>query len=187
MITANDLRSGKTIELDGGLWMCIEFHHIKPGKGTAHVRVKIKNLETLSTIERTFRPEEKFVAAYLDHRKMQYLYNQGDEFSFMDNDTYDQVTLDRESLGDAAHFLKEGMEIEVSFYKGKQVGIELPNMVILEIIETEPGFKGDTAQNTTKPAKVETGYVVDVPLFVEAGEMIKIDTRTGEYLERANK
>jgi len=187
MITANDLRAGKTFEMEDGLWMCVVFQHIKPGKGTAHVRVKMKNLETGATIERTFRPEDKFKPAFLDHRKMQYLYQSGDEFYFMDTDNYEQFPLSEDDLGDNVHFLKENMNIEVSFYKGRAVGVELPTFVEMEVISAEPGFKGDTAQNTFKPAKIETGYTIQVPLFVEQGDFIRIDTRTGEYLERVGK
>lgn len=187
MITANDLRVGKTFEMDNGLWMCVKFEHIKPGKGTAFVRLKVKNLETGSIVENTFRPEDKFKIAFLDHRKMQYLYRSGDEFFFMDNDNYDQISFTEEDLDDTVHYLKENMIIEVAFYKGRQVGIELPIFVELEIIQTEPGFKGDTAQNTFKPATLESGYVIQVPLFVESGEIIRVDTRTGQYIERAGK
>ncbi len=187
MLTANDLRVGKTFEMDDGLWMCVQFEHIKPGKGTAFVRVKVKNLETGSIVERTFRPEEKFKQAFLDYRKMQYLYNSGEDFFFMDQESFDQISLSEDDLGDTTHFLKENMIIEVAFYKGRQVGIELPTFVELRIVETEPGFKGDTAQNTFKPAKLESGYTIQVPLFVEQGEVIKVDTRTGQYLERVGK
>lgn len=187
MITANDLRPGRTFEMDGELWICVEYHHVKPGKGTAHVRLKIKNVDNGSTIERTFRPEEKFTPAFLDHRKMQYLYSQGNEYIFMDNESYEQVSLFTDDLGDAVNFLKENEMIEVSFYKGRQVGIELPNYVILKIIETEPGVKGDRSKAGTKRATLETGYVCQVPLFIEQDEEIKVDTRTGLYLERANK
>ena len=187
MITANDLRIGKTFEMEDCLWACVKFEHIKPGKGTAFVRVKIKNLENGSQVERTFRPEDKFKLAFLDYRKMQYLYRSGDEFFFMDQENYDQISVNEDDLGDAVNYLKENMIIEVAYFKGKPVSVELPTFVEMEIIETEPGFKGDTAQNTFKPAKVESGYVVQVPLFIEQGEIIRIDTRTGLYLERANK
>ncbi len=187
MITANDLRSGRTFEMDDDLWICVEYHHVKPGKGTAHVRLKIKNVNNGSTIEKTFRPNEKFKPAFLDHRKMQYLYSQGDEYIFMDVDNYEQLTLMRGDLGSSANFLKENEMIEVSFFKGKQVGIELANFVILKVTETEPGFKGDRAQAGTKSATLESGYICQVPLFIEEGEEIKVDTRTGLYLERANK
>ncbi|HOO97229.1 MAG TPA: elongation factor P [Caldisericia bacterium] len=187
MITANDLRTGRTFEMDGELWVCLEYHHVKPGKGSAIVRLKIKNVDSGAIIERTFRPEEKFKPAFLDHRRMQYLYSQGDTFFFMDTDSYEQLEISREDLGSAVNFMIENEMIEISFYKGRQIGVELPNFVILTVVETDPGFKGDRAQAGTKPAIANTGYKLQVPLFIEMGEDIKVDTRTGLYLERANK
>lgn len=184
MISAGDFRNGITLEIDGNVFQIIEFQHVKPGKGAAFVRTKIKNVMTGSAIERTFRPTEKFPAARIDRVDMQYLYADGDLFNFMNTDTYDQVALNAETIGDALKFVKENDTCKVCSYNGNVFSIEPPLFVELEITNTEPGFKGDTAQGATKPATVETGATVYVPLFVESGDKIKIDTRTGEYLSR---
>ena len=185
MITAGDFRNGVTFELDGQVFQVVEFMHVKPGKGAAFVRTKLKNVITGATIERTFSPTDKMPEAHIERRDMQYLYNDGDLYYFMDMETYEQVPLGTDTVGDSLKFIKENMNVKILSFKGNVFGIEPPTFVELEVIETEPGFRGDTATNTTKPATVETGAVVKVPLFVNKGDMIRIDTRTGEYLERA--
>ncbi|HPV01869.1 MAG TPA: elongation factor P [Clostridiales bacterium] len=185
MITAGDFRNGVTFELDGQVFQVVEFMHVKPGKGAAFVRTKLKNVITGATIERTFSPTDKMPEAHIERRDMQYLYNDGDLYYFMDMETYEQVPLGTDTVGDSLKFVKENMNVKILSFKGNVFGIEPPTFVELEVIETEPGFRGDTATNTTKPATVETGAVVKVPLFVNKGDMIRIDTRTGEYLERA--
>jgi len=187
MISSNDLRPGTTIELDGEVWMVVQFQHVKPGKGSAFVRTKIKNVENGNVIERTFRAGERLTRAYLDRKQMQFLYSSQDEYYFMDMETFEQVALKREDIEDAVLFLKEGMQIDVLYYKGKQIGVELPVFVELAVAETEPAFRGDTAQGSSKPAKLETGAVVQVPFFIEVGDVIRIDTRTGTYVERVSK
>lgn len=184
MISAGDFRNGITMEIDGNVFQIIEFQHVKPGKGAAFVRTKIKNVMTGSVVERTFRPTEKFPPARIDRVDMQYLYADGDLFNFMNTETYDQVALNVETIGDALKFVKENETCKVCSYNGNVFSVEPPLFVELEIINTEPGFKGDTAQGATKPAIVETGATVYVPLFVETGDKIKIDTRTGDYLSR---
>lgn len=185
MISAGDFRNGITMEIDNAVVQIIEFQHVKPGKGAAFVRTKIKNVMTGSVIERTFRPTEKFPAARIDRVDMQYLYADGDLFHFMNTDNYEQVALNAETIGDALKFVKENESCKVCSYNGNVFSVEPPLFVELEITDTEPGFKGDTAQGATKPATVETGATVYVPLFVDSGDKIKIDTRTGEYLSRA--
>ncbi|MGC9099915.1 MAG: elongation factor P [Caldisericum sp.] len=187
MISANELRSGVTFELDGELFVVISYQHIKPGKGSPFVRVKIKSLESGNIVERTFRPEEKFKKAFLERKPMQYLYKEGNNFVFMDLETFEQFYLSEEDVGDSANFLKENLEIQIIFYKNKPVSVELPNFVELKVVQTEPGVKGDTATSAMKPALLETGYKLQVPLFVNEGDVIRVDTRTGEYLERVNK
>lgn len=184
MISTNDFRTGLTIELDGQVWSVVEFMHVKPGKGSAFVRSKLKNLETGATIERTFRAGEKLPKAMLDHKKMQYLYNDGESYYFMDEETFEQISLSKEQLGDGTKYLVENMVIDVLVYGNRTIGVELPNFVELTLVETEPGIKGDTATGGTKNATTETGATVQVPLFVEAGDKIRIDTRTGHYMER---
>jgi len=184
MISAGDFRNGITLEIDGQVYQIIEFQHVKPGKGAAFVRTKIRNVMTGSAVERTFRPNEKFPPARIDRVDMQYLYADGDLFNFMNTETYDQVALNAETIGDALKFVKENDSCKVCSYNGAVFSVEPPLFVELEITSTEPGFKGDTAQGATKPATVETGATVYVPLFVETGDKIKIDTRTGEYLSR---
>ena len=184
MISAGDFRNGITLEIEGNVFQIMEFQHVKPGKGAAFVRTKIKNVMSGGVVERTFRPTEKFPAARIDRVDMQYLYSDGDLFHFMDVNTYEQVALNPDSIGDALKFVKENEMCKVCSYNGNVFSVEPPLFVELEIADTEPGFKGDTAQGATKPAVVETGATVYVPLFVDQGDKIKIDTRTGEYLSR---
>ncbi|MBF1016242.1 MAG: elongation factor P [Lachnospiraceae bacterium] len=184
MISASDFRNGITIELDGNVCQIIEFQHVKPGKGAAFVRTKLKDIINGGVTERTFRPTEKFPQARVDRKDMQYLYADGDLFNFMDTETYEQIALNSDVVGDALKFVKENEMVKVNSYNGNVFAIEPPLFVELEITETEPGFKGDTATGATKPATVETGAQVNVPLFVSTGDKIKIDTRTGEYLSR---
>ena len=183
-VSAGDIRNGVTIEVDGKVCQVIDFMHVKPGKGAAFVRVKMKNIIDGGVVETTFRPTETFEQAHIERKKMQYLYNDGDLYYFMNNETYDQIAIDNETVGDSLKFVKENEVVKVCSYNGSVFAIEAPLFVELEITETEPGFKGDTAQGATKPAIVETGASVNVPLFVEQGDVIKIDTRTGEYLSR---
>ncbi len=187
MISANDLRTGVTFEIDNDLYAVISYQHVKPGKGSPFVRVKMKNLNSGNITEKTFRPEEKFKKAFLDRKNMQYLYREGDNFVFMELETYEQFYLSIEDAGDAGNFLKENLEIQVVFFKNKPVSVELPTFVELAVVSTEQGVRGDTATSSLKPAVLETGYKVGVPLFVNEGDIIRIDTRTGEYLERVNK
>lgn len=184
MISAGDFRNGITIELEGNIYQIIEFQHVKPGKGAAFVRTKLKNIINGGAVEKTFRPNEKFEQARIDRKDMQYLYQDGDLFNFMDVETYDQIALNAEVVGDALKFVKENEVVKICSHNGNVFSVEPPLFVELAITETEPGFKGDTAQGATKPATVETGAVVMVPLFVEQGDVLKIDTRTGEYLSR---
>ena len=184
MITAGDFRNGITIEMDNGIYQIIEFQHVKPGKGAAFVRTKLKNIVNGGVIEKSFRPQEKFPQARIDRKDMQYLYSDGDLFHFMDVESYDQIALNEETVGDALKFVKENDMCKVCSHNGNVFAIEPPLFVELEVTDTEPGFKGDTATGATKPATVETGALVYVPLFVETGDKLKIDTRTGEYLSR---
>ena len=184
MISAGDFRNGITIELDNNIFQIIEFQHVKPGKGAAFVRTKLKNIKSGGVIEKTFRPTEKCPQARIDRKDMQYLYSDGDLFHFMDQETFEQIALNEENVGDALKFVKENDICKVCSHNGSVFAIEPPLFVELEITETEPGFKGDTATGATKPAVVETGATVYVPLFVELGDKIKIDTRSGEYLSR---
>ena len=184
MISAGDFRNGITIELDNGIYQIIEFQHVKPGKGAAFVRTKLKNIVSGGVVEKTFRPTEKCPQARIDRKDMQYLYSDGDLYHFMDVETYDQVALNDETVGDALKFVKENDMCKVCSHNGNVFAIEPPLFVELEVTDTEPGFKGDTATGASKPATVETGATVSVPLFVEIGNKIKIDTRTCEYLSR---
>ncbi len=184
MISAGDFRNGITIEFEGNVYQIIEFQHVKPGKGAAFVRTKLKNIINGGVVEKTFRPTEKCPQARIDRKDMQYLYSDGDLFHFMDTETYDQIALNEEAVGDTLKFVKENEMVKICSYNGNVFAIEPPLFVELEITDTEPGFKGDTATGATKPAIVETGAKVMVPLFVEQGEVIKIDTRSGEYLSR---
>lgn len=185
MISTNDFKTGLTIELDGDVYTVVEFQHVKPGKGSAFVRTKLKNRRTGGVVERTFRAGEKVPKAHIEKRQMQYLYNEGDMYTFMDTENYEQVTLNVDQLDDAIKYLKENMNIDILFYQGKPMGVELPNTVVLKVIETEPGVKGDTATGATKTAKLETGATVLVPLFVNVGDDLIIDTRSGDYVQRA--
>ena len=185
MISAGDFRNGVTLEIDGQVVQILEFQHVKPGKGAAFVRTKLKNVINGGVVERTFRPTEKFPAARIDRVDMQYLYSDGDLYNFMNTDTYDQIALNSDMVGDALKFVKENEMVKVCSYNGSVFSIEPPLFVELEVTETEPGFKGDTATGASKPAIVETGAQVSVPLFINIGDKIKIDTRTSEYLGRA--
>ncbi len=185
MITAGEFRNGVTFELDDQIFQVVEFQHVKPGKGAAFVRTKLKNIITGATIERTFTPTDKMPRAHIERKDMQYLYNDGDLFYFMDTETYEQMPINKETIGDLFKFVKENMTVKILSYKGNVFGIEPPTFVELEVVKTEPGFKGDTATGATKPAELETGATIKVPLFVNQGDIVRVDTRTGDYLERA--
>lgn len=185
MISAGEFRNGATFEMDGQVLQIIEFQHVKPGKGAAFVRTKCRNVITGGVVERTFNPTDKFEQAFVERRDMQYLYEDGGLYYFMDNETYEQMPLNKENLSDSFRFVKENMVVKILSYKGTVFGMEPPLFVDLLVTETDPGFKGDTATNATKPATLETGAIVRVPLFIDQGEVLRIDTRTGEYLERA--
>lgn len=184
MISAGDFKNGVTVEIDGNIYQILEFQHVKPGKGAAFVRTKLKNIISGGVVEKTFRPTEKFPKAHIDRKDMQYLYRDGDLFNFMDVETYDQIALNEDVVGDSLKFVKENEVVKICSHNGNVFSVEPPLFVELAITETEPGFKGDTAQGATKPATVETGAIVMVPLFVEQGDVLKIDTRSGEYLSR---
>ena len=184
MISAGDFRNGITIEYENSIYQIIEFQHVKPGKGAAFVRTKLKNIISGGVVEKTFRPTEKCPQARIDRKEMQYLYEDGDLYYFMDTENYEQIGLNADKVGDALKFVKENEMVKICSHKGEVFSVEPPLFVELEITETEPGFKGDTATGATKPAKVETGATVYVPLFVDQNDVIKIDTRTGEYLSR---
>ena len=184
MISAGDFKNGLTLEIDGNVVQIMEFQHVKPGKGAAFVRTKLKNVISGGIIERTFRPTEKFPQARIERVDMQYLYSDGDLYNFMNNETYDQIAIGQDTVGDSLKFVKENETVKVCSYNGNVFAIEAPLFVELEITDTEPGFAGNTAQGATKPAVVGTGATVYVPLFVNQGDVIKIDTRTGEYLSR---
>ena len=185
MISAGDFRNGVTIEFEGNIYQIIEFQHVKPGQGAAFVRCKIKNIKTGGVVERTFRPSEKVPKAHIERKDMQYLYSDGELFHFMDVNTYDQIAVNASTVGDSLKFVKENEMVKVASHQGSVFAIEPPLSVELQIVESEPGIKGDTAQGATKPAILETGAKVMVPLFIEQGEVIRIDTRTGEYTGRA--
>ncbi|SMO39529.1 elongation factor P [Melghirimyces algeriensis] len=185
MISTNDFRTGLTIELEGDVWQVMDFQHVKPGKGSAFVRSKLRNLRNGNIQERTFRAGEKVPRAHVETRQMQYLYNSGEEYAFMDNETYEQMMIPAERLEREVKFLKENMTVNLVIYNGETLGVELPNTVELEVVETDPGIRGDTATGGSKPAKLETGLVVQVPLFINEGETLVIDTRKGEYVSRA--
>ena len=184
MITTSEFRNGVSIEIDGDVFLIVDFQHVKPGKGAAFVRTKLKNARTGGLTERTFRAGEKVERAIMDRRGMQYMYNSGDEYFVMDTETYEQMALTSEQLGNDVKFLKENMNINVLFYQEKVFGIEMPTFVELTVAETEPGIKGDTASGGTKSAHLESGLVVQVPFFINIGDVLRIDTRTGEYMER---
>ncbi len=185
MVSAGDFKNGLTFDMDGSVYQIIEFQHVKPGKGAAFVRTKIKNVISGAVVEKTFNPTEKFPTAYIERREMEYSYQDGDLYYFMDSETYELVPIDSKHLGDSFRFVKENMTVKVLSYKGVIFGIEPPFFVELQVTQTDPGFRGNTATNTTKPAVLETGAEIRVPLFIEQGDMIRIDTRTGEYMERA--
>lgn len=185
MISAGDFRNGITFEMDGEVYQIIEFQHVKPGKGAAFVRTKIRNVIAGSVVERTFNPSDKFPTAYIERKEMTYSYQDGDLYYFMDPETYELVPIDGHKLNDNFKYVKEDMVCKVLSYKGNVFGVEPPNFVELKVVKTEPGFKGDTATNTLKPAVLETGAEIRVPLFIDEGEMIQVDTRTGEYMSRA--
>ena len=184
MISTGELRKGVAIELDGELWQILDYHHIKMGRGSAQVRITLRNVKRGQTIERSFQAGTKWPRAQLDRRPVQFLYRDGDDFHFMDNDTYDQFHLTANQLGDTTHYLKDGMTLDRTSYQGETIGVELPVTVDMKVAETEPGFAGDTQTGARKPATTETGLVVQVPIFVETGDTIRIDTRTGEYQTR---
>ncbi len=184
MISVNDLRTGLTLDLDHGLWSVVEFLHVKPGKGAAFVRTKLKNVETGQVIERTFRAGEKVARAMLDRRDMQYLYKEGSGFVMMDMENYEQISLSEEQIGDGIKYLKENMMLSVLLHDGKTIGVDMPMQVELEVVDTPPSEKGNTAQGGTKRATTETGAIINVPFFVQNGDRIRVDTRTNEYLDR---
>ena len=185
MVSAGDFRNGVTFEMDGNVYQIVEFLHVKPGKGAAFVRAKIRNVIAGSVTERTFNPNDKFPTAYIERKEMEYSYADGDLYYFMDPETYDMVPVGKDELGDNFKFVKENMVCKILSYKGKVFGVEPPTFVELEVSQTDPGFNGDTATNATKPATLETGAEIRVPLFINEGDKIRIDTRTGEYMERA--
>ncbi|MBQ1821047.1 MAG: elongation factor P [Clostridia bacterium] len=184
MIMAGDFRKGVTVEIDGVVWSISDFQHVKPGKGAAFVRTRLKNVMTGAVLERTFSPTDKYPLAHIETKDMEYLYSDGELYYFMDIETYEQIPLNYEQVEDAIDFIKENDQVKMRFYKGSAFSVEAPNFVELKVTETEPGFKGDTATGTTKPAVLETGYHIAVPLFVNEGDVIRIDTRTGEYMSR---
>ena len=184
MIVAGDFRKGVTVEIDGQVWSIADFQHVKPGKGAAFVRTRLKNVMTGAVLDRTFNPSDKYPKAHIENKEMQYLYNDGELYYFMDTETYEQQPLNHAQVEDAINFIVENQNVNIRFYKGNPFSVEAPNFVELEIVETEPGYKGDTATGATKPAVLETGYKVNVPLFVNQGDRVRVDTRTGEYMER---
>ncbi len=184
MISVNDLKTGLTLEIDGGLWNVVEFMHVKPGKGAAFVRTKLKNAETGNVVEKTFRAGEKVAKATLDKRDMQYLYKEGNDYVMMDLETYEQISVAADKIGDGVKYLKENMNVAILLHGSNIIGIDIPNFVELEVVDTPPAEKGNTAQGGTKPATLETGAVVNVPFFVTVGTIIRVDTRTNEYLDR---
>jgi len=185
MISAGEFRNGATFDIDGNVFQIIEFQHVKPGKGAAFVRTKIRNVISGAVVERTFSPTEKFPTAFIERKDMEYLYNDGDLYYFMDTETYENIPINADKLSDNFKFVKENIVCKVLSYKGVVFGVEPPVFLELQVTKTDPGFKGDTATNTLKPATLETGAEIRVPLFIDEGEMIRVDTRTGEYLERA--
>ena len=184
MISSNEFKNGVSIELDGEAFTIVDFQHVKPGKGAAFVRTKLKNVRTGGVVEKTFAAGEKVPKAYLNRQAMQYLYNDGDGYVFMDNETFDQMTLTAEQLGDKIKYLKENMDLYVLFFHGSVIGVDFPAQVELTVVETEPGIKGDTASGGTKPATTDTGAVIKVPFFINEGDRIRVNTDTGEYIER---
>lgn len=185
MISVTDLRNGTKVEMDGGLWECVDYQHQKIGRGGAKMVAKFRNLETGAIVERSFNATEKLQDIFIEYRQMNFLYSDGDQFTFMDLETFDQPVLTRQQIGDGARFLKENTEVTVDYYGGKPLKVTLPNVVELQIVETDPGVRGDTVSGGTKPAKLESGATVNVPLFIDQGEVIRVDTRSGDYLGRA--
>lgn len=185
MISAGEFRNGVTFDMDGNVFQIIEFQHVKPGKGAAFVRTKIRNVISGSVVEKTFSPTDKFPTAFIERKEMQYLYSDGELYYFMDNETYENIPINADKLGDNFQFVKENTDVKVLSYKGVVFGVEPPFFIELKVTQTDPGFKGDTATNATKPAVLETGAEIRVPLFIDEGDMIRVDTRTGEYMERA--
>ena len=184
MISTGELRKGVVIELDGDLWQILDYHHIKMGRGSAQVRIKLRNVKKGSTVEKSFQAGDRWPRAQIDRRPVQFLYRDGDDFHFMDTDTYDQFSLRGEQLGDATQYMKDGMLVDRTTYQGETIGVELPVTVDLAVMKTEPGFAGDTASGARKPATLETGLTLQVPLFVNEGDVVRVDTRTGEYQTR---
>ncbi len=184
MIMAGDFRKGVTVEIDGNVWSIADFQHVKPGKGAAFVRTRLKNVMTGSVLERTFNPTDKYPRAHIETKDMQYLYSDGELYYYMDNESYEQIPLNHDQVEEAIDFIMENDPVKVRFFKGSAFSVEAPNFVELTVSETEPGFKGDTATGTTKPATLETGYKISVPLFVNTGDRIRVDTRSGEYMDR---
>jgi elongation factor P len=184
MATTNDLKNGLVLNLDGELWSVVEFQHVKPGKGSAFVRTRIKNMLTGRTIDKTFKSGDVVGKPDVEEKEMQYLYKEGDHYNFMDNKTFDQTFLTAEQMGDAKNFIKDNTTTHIMFYNGKAIGVTLPNSMDLKVVKCDPGVRGDTVSGATKPATLETGYQVNVPLFINEGETLRIDTRTGEYLTR---
>ncbi|SHK07198.1 elongation factor P [Desulforamulus aeronauticus] len=184
MISTSDFRTGLTLEVDNDVYQIVEFQHVKPGKGAAFVRTKMRNMRTGSVIERTFNPNEKFPPARIERQTVQYLYNDGENFNVMNNETFDQFAISAADMGDAVKWLKENMNLTIATYNGAIMGVELPNTVELEVTDTAPGIKGDTASGGGKPATLETGAVINVPFFVNVGDILQVDTRTGSYIKR---
>ena len=184
MISAGEFRKGVTIEIDGQVFLIVDFQHVKPGKGAAFVRTKIKNVVTGGVLERTFNPNDKYPRAHIETKEMEYLYNDGDLYYFMDNETYEQLPLNKDQVDEAMNFVKENTTVTIRFFKGEAFSVDPPNFVELEVVEAEPGVRGDTASNVQKNAVLETGYRIQVPLFVNQGDKIRVDTRSGEYMER---
>lgn len=184
-LSINDIKSGLTILVDGEVYLVVETQHVKPGKGAAFVRAKLRNLKNNNIQERTFRGDEKIESAFVDERKLQYQYSSGGMYHFMDQDNFEEIAISKDNLGDNVKFLKDNLEVTGYFYKNETLTVNLPNFVDFKIIHSEPGIKGDTAKGGTKPAKIESGAIIQVPLFVNIGDKIKVDTRTGEYIERS--
>ncbi|HHW27817.1 MAG TPA: elongation factor P [Firmicutes bacterium] len=184
MISTNDFHTGVTVQIDGQPWVVVDFQHVKPGKGSAFVRAKIKNVITGAVLERTFNAGDKLPRAHIEKREAQFLYAMDDEMTFMDTETFEQTVITRQNVGPGAMYLKENMNVFILSYDNRVIGVEVPNFVELKVVETDPGFKGDTATGGSKPAKLETGAVIKVPLFVNVGDVLKVDTRTGTYIER---
>jgi elongation factor P len=185
-LSINEIKNGLTILVDGQVYMVIDFQHVKPGKGAAFVRTKLRNLKNANVLEQTFRGDEKIEEAYIEERKLQYQYSSADMYHFMDNENYEDVAIEKEAMGDKVKFLKDNIDVNAYYYKGAVMYVNLPNFVVYTIVHTEPGIKGDTAKSGTKPATIDSGATIQVPLFVDTGDTVKVDTRTGSYVERAN-